>query len=64
MPNTRRNDGEGDVEELGWLLDWRKDAELEGEMNVFEVIGIAFMALGVGMFVLIGIVCIFSRLIK
>lgn len=64
MPNTRRNDGEGDVEELGWLLDWGQDAELEGEMNVFEVIGIAFMALGIGMFFLIGIVCIFSRLIK
>lgn len=64
MSDTGRDDGKGDVQEPSWLLDWREDAELEGEMNVFEVIGLAFMALGVGMFILIGIVCIFSRFIK
>lgn len=64
MSDTGRNDGKGDVQERSWILDSWEDAELEGEMNVFEVIGIAFMALGVGMFVLIGIVALLSRFIK
>lgn len=64
MSDTGRNDGKGDVQERSWILDSWEDAELEEEMNVFEVIGIAFMALGVGMFVLIGIVALLSKFIK
>lgn len=64
MSDTGRDDRAGYVEEPSWVLDWRKDAELEGEMNVFEHIGLAFMAVGIALFILIGIVCIFSRFIK
>lgn len=64
MSDTGRDDRAGYVEEPSWVLDWRKDAELEGEMNVFEHIGLAFMAVGIALFLLIGIVCVFSRFIK
>jgi hypothetical protein len=62
MSDTGRDDGERDVQERGWLLDWGKDEELEGEiMNAFEYIGLTLMALGIGMFILAGIVYIIAQ---
>lgn len=62
MSDTGRDDGERDVQERSWLLDWGKDEELEGEiMNAFEYIGLTLMALGIGMFILAGIVYIIAQ---
>lgn len=62
MSDTGRDDGERDVQERGWLLDWRKNEELEGEiMNAFEYIGLTLMALGISLFILMGIVYIIAK---
>ena len=62
MSDTGRDDGERNVQEPSWLLDWGKDEELEGEiMNAFEYIGLTLMALGIGIFILMGIVYIIAQ---
>jgi len=46
-------------------LDWREDDEVEGEiMNAFEYVGLTLMALGIGMFILMGIVYIIAKYIE
>lgn len=65
MSDTRGDDGERDVQERGWFLDWREDEKLDGEiMNAFEYIGLTLMALGIGLLIVMGVVYIFSNFIE
>jgi len=65
MSYSGRDDKERDVQERGWFLDWREDDEVEGEiMNAFEYVGLTLMALGIGMFILTGIVYIIAKYIE
>jgi hypothetical protein len=65
MSYSGRDDKERDVQERGWFLDWREDDEVEGEiMNAFEYVGLTLMALGIGMFILMGIVYILAKYIE
>ncbi|NBS69223.1 hypothetical protein EBT31_09975 [bacterium] len=65
MSYSGRDDKERDVQERGWFLDWREDDEVEGEiMNAFEYVGLTLMALGIGMFILMGIVYIIAKYIE
>ena len=65
MSDTGGDDTKRDVQKWGWLLDWGEDDEVEGEiMNAFEYVGLTLMALGIGLFILMGIVYIFSKFIE
>ena len=65
MSDTGGDDTKGDVQKWGWLLDWGEDDEVEGEiMNAFEYVGLTLVALGIGMFILTGIVYIFAKFIE
>jgi len=65
MSYSGRDDKERDVQERGWFLDWREDDEVEGEiMNAFEYVGLTLMSLGIGMFILMGIVYIIAKYIE
>lgn len=65
MSDTRGDDGERDVQERGWFLDWGEDEKLDGEiMNAFEYIGLTLMALGIGLLIVMGVVYIFSNFVE
>jgi hypothetical protein len=65
MSDTGGDDTKRDVQKWGWLLDWGEDDEVEGEiMNAFEYVGLTLVALGIGLFILMGIVYIFSKFIE
>ena len=65
MLDPRRDVAERNAKKQGWFLDWGEDEELEGEiMNAFEYVGLTLMALGIGMFILAGIVYLLAKYVE